>query len=101
MLADLHKHRLSNSKVTHAMPNYEKEYAKQKLKNKLYESQAARRTTANSNSNNSNNEEQKSNSSNNNSSSGGSVINRGPQTSRTKVLKKPVPNFGGGKVGTK
>ncbi len=61
-----------------AMPNYEKESAKQKLKSKLAEAQAARKPTV---------EEEKPNSSG--------------STSRPKVVKNPPPNFEGGKLGSK
>ncbi len=64
------------------IPNYEKEISKQKLKSKLAEAQAARRPISSTS--------EKDTSSSSSSSS-----------SRNKVVKKPVPNFGGGKVGTK
>jgi hypothetical protein len=63
------------------MPNYEKEFAKDKLKSKLAEKQDSRRIKVEA-------------PSTNNSTTGSS-------TNRGKTLKKPVPNFGGGKVGSK
>lgn len=64
------------------MPNYERENAKEKLRNKLAESQAARRPTQ---------PEKKADGKQDQSSSrpGG------------QQAKKPVPNFGGGRLGTK
>lgn len=66
------------------MPNPEKEAAKDKLKSKLLEKQDARRPKI------------ESDNSNSNTGSGGSSGGN-----RNKVLKKPPPNFGGGKLGTK
>jgi hypothetical protein len=60
------------------MPNYDKEYAKDKLRAKLDASQQLRRVTLSE-------EEQQGKGS----------------TSGKKVVKKPPPNFGGGKLGTK
>ncbi len=71
------------------MPNPEKEAAKDKLKSKLLEKQDARRPKIESDDKNS------SDSNSNSRSSGSSGGNKG------KVLKKPPPNFGGGKLGTK
>jgi len=78
-LANAHKYRIGST----PFKNPEKEASKQKLKVKLQEAVETRRSlhaVAESQSDKSNNE------GNNN---------------RKKVLKKPVPNFGGGKVGTK
>eukprot|EP00599_Poterioochromonas_sp_BG-1_P016427 CAMPEP_0173165834 /NCGR_PEP_ID=MMETSP1105-20130129/21632_1 /TAXON_ID=2985 /ORGANISM="Ochromonas sp., Strain BG-1" /LENGTH=371 /DNA_ID=CAMNT_0014086917 /DNA_START=325 /DNA_END=1441 /DNA_ORIENTATION=- len=75
-LAELHQYRIGSR----PMPNYEKEYAKDKLKSKLAEKQDSRKVKI----------EPKATSGTSNSGS-----------NNKKVLKKPVPNFGGGKVGTK
>lgn len=73
-MASFRKYRIGSSPLL----NPEKEASKNKLKSKLHEAQDARRaavpTPNNESSTNSN---------------------------RKKVIKKPVPNFGGGKVGTK
>lgn len=72
--ADATKHRLGNVRP---MPNFDKEHAKDKLRQKLDASQQARRVVLSE-------EEQK--------TAGGS---------HKKVVKKPPPNFGGGRLGSK
>jgi hypothetical protein len=74
-IADERKYRLGSARP---MPNYDKEYAKDKLRAKLDASQQLRRVTLSE-------EEQQGKGS----------------TSGKKVVKKPPPNFGGGKLGTK
>jgi hypothetical protein len=64
------------------MPNYEREISKQKLRTKLEEAQVARRSAKLTEYADSKNQ--------------GSTGTR-----HKKVDKKPVPNFGGGKIGTK
>ncbi|RYH30487.1 hypothetical protein EON65_04955 [archaeon] len=61
-----------------AMPNCEKEHAKERVKAKLAEAQTSRL-----------------------SQQAKELKSEGGTGQRTKTVKKPVPNFGGGKVGTK
>lgn len=68
------------------MPNPDRESNKKKLQDKLREAQNARKPTAPE-------EEKKAGSSSSSSSSGGNSRAR-PQP------KKPVPNFGGGRLGS-
>lgn len=79
-LADQTRYRV---KGTAPIPNYDREIAKQKLRSKLLESQESRKPTQQEGS------EKKGPS----AGSGGG--------SSKKVLKKPVPNFGGGVLGRK
>jgi hypothetical protein len=67
------------------MPNNDKVASKQKLKSKLAEAQAARRPTSSSTA----------------SEKDATTTSSSSSSSRTKVVKKPVPNFGGGILGTK
>lgn len=64
-----------------ALPNHEREQNKKKLQEKLAEAQAARKPTV--------------------AESEGGTGGAGSGGSKKKVLKKPTPNFGGGKLGTK
>lgn len=75
-MAELNKYRFG----AHAMPNYDKDMTKDKLKSKLLDAQNSRRSQTLL-------DEKKEKTSSNNS--------------KQKTVKKPVPNFGGGKLGTK
>lgn len=77
--AQMKQYRLTG---TRAMPNYEKEYAKDKLRSRLQEAQQARRVKGDDD------------------EEGTAGQARGPQR-KPKVEKKPVSNFGGGRLGTK
>ena len=67
------------------MPNYDKVYAQNKLKQKLQEAKHARRQQGI--------EEENTSSSTSTSSTN--------HQHKKKVVKKPLPNFGGGKLGHK
>lgn len=75
-LANLNQYRVGGS----ALPNHEREQNKKKLQEKLADAQAARKPTVAE-------------------SEGGTCGGSGG--SKKKVLKKPTPNFGGGKLGSK